>query len=190
MSSGTLCPGKRRLRDAGEGCALLQVHGEEGALHLPDVAHLGPVLQEPAVGHLVLPAHVPGVLPQQPDLVAGVPGVPQGVAEMLPRTRLRLNGLDNDTSEVLECTDHPSSTPHPWGGDGVGIHGYSLVALDLDTKHKHLGAISTAMLPPTFQSSALASIPLTQSMLFLLKSHCSPHLANEGSEVCLSSQQE
>ena len=43
---------------------------------LPDVAHLGPVLQEPAVGHLVLPAHVPGVLPQQPDLVTGVPRVP------------------------------------------------------------------------------------------------------------------
>lgn len=101
MSSGTLGSGKRRLCDAEGGCALLQVHGEEGALHLPDVAHLGPVLQEPAVGHLVLPAHVPGVLPQQPDLVAGVPGMPQGVAEMLPRTRLRLNGLD-DTSEVLE----------------------------------------------------------------------------------------
>lgn len=34
----------------------------------PDVAHLGPVLQEPAVGCLVLPAHVAGVLPQQPHL--------------------------------------------------------------------------------------------------------------------------
>lgn len=41
---------------------------EEGAQRLPDVAHLGPVLQEPAVGCLVLPAHVPGILPQQPHL--------------------------------------------------------------------------------------------------------------------------
>ena len=63
-------------------------------LHVPDVAHLGPVLQEPAVGHLVLPAHVPGVLPQQPDLVTGVPSMPQGVAEMLSRTCLRLNSLE------------------------------------------------------------------------------------------------
>lgn len=72
------------------------------AVRLPDVAHLGPVLQEPAVGHLVLPAHVPGVLPQQPDLVAGVPSVPQGISEMLPWTCLRLHSLDNDMSKVTE----------------------------------------------------------------------------------------
>ena len=71
-------------------------------LRLPDVAHLGPVLQEPAVGHLVLPAHVPGVLPQQPDLVTGVPSVPQGISEMLSWTCLRLDSLDNDTSKALE----------------------------------------------------------------------------------------
>lgn len=71
-------------------------------IRLPDVAHLGPVLQEPAVGHLVLPAHVPGVLPQQPDLIAGVPGVPQGVSEMLSWARLRLHSLDKDTRKVLE----------------------------------------------------------------------------------------
>lgn len=53
-----------------------------GPQRLPDVAHLGPVL--PAVGHLVLPAPVPGVLPQQPDLVTGVPRVPQRVAEVSP----------------------------------------------------------------------------------------------------------
>lgn len=73
----------------------------ERAVRLPDVAHLGPVLQEPAVGHLVLPAHVPRVLPQQPDLVAGVPGVPQGIPEMLPGTCLRLDSLDKDRSRVL-----------------------------------------------------------------------------------------
>lgn len=72
------------------------------AVRLPDVAHLGPVLQEPAVGHLVLPAHVPGVLPQQPDLVAGVPSVPQGISEMLPWTCLRLHSLDNDMGKVIE----------------------------------------------------------------------------------------
>lgn len=91
------------------------------ALRLPDVAHLGPVLQEPAVGYLVLPAHVPGVLPQQPHLVAGVPSVPQGVAEMLPWTCLRLHGLDNDTGKALEQnaqTIHPSWVPrvvNSWG---------------------------------------------------------------------------
>lgn len=71
-------------------------------LCLPDVAHLGPVLQEPTIGHLVFPAHVPGVLPQQPDLVAGVSSVPQRVSEMLSWTCLRLNSLDNDMSELLE----------------------------------------------------------------------------------------
>lgn len=76
---------------------------EEGPQRLPDVAHLGPVLQEPAVGHLVLPAHVPGVLPQQPDLVTGVPRVPQRVAEMLPWTRLGLHSLDDDMSKVLDA---------------------------------------------------------------------------------------
>lgn len=68
---------------------------------LPDVAHLGPMLQEPAVGHLVLPAHIPGVLPQQPDLVAGVPCVPQGVSEMFPWASFRLHSLDKDMRKML-----------------------------------------------------------------------------------------
>lgn len=59
------------------------------------------MLKEPAVGHLVFPAHVPGVLPQQPDLVAGVPRVPQGVAEMLPWASFRLDSLDEDTGKTL-----------------------------------------------------------------------------------------
>lgn len=80
-------------------CVLPSPSTAEG-LSLPDVAHLGPVLKEPAVGHLVLPAHIPGVLPQQPDLVAGVPSVPQGVAEMFPWASFRFHSLDKDTSEV------------------------------------------------------------------------------------------
>lgn len=71
-------------------------------LGLPDIAHLGPVLQEPAVGHLVLPAHISGVLPQEPDLVTGVPCVPQGVPEMLPWACLRLHSLEKNTSKVLK----------------------------------------------------------------------------------------
>lgn len=59
------------------------------------------MLQEPAVGHLVLPAHIPGVLPQQPDLVAGVPCVPQGVPEMFPWASFRLHGLDKDMRKAL-----------------------------------------------------------------------------------------
>lgn len=99
-----------------------------GYPHLPDVAHLGPVLQEPAIGHLVLPAHVPGVLPQQPDLVTGVPRVPQGVAEMLPWSCLRLNRLDNDMCEGSEQhTDHPSHIPRVgsrWEFMGLGSGGF------------------------------------------------------------------
>lgn len=72
-----------------------------GGLSLPDVAHLGPVLKEPAIGHLVLPAHIPGVLPQQPDLVARVPCVPQGVAEMFPGASFRFHSLDKDKSKML-----------------------------------------------------------------------------------------
>lgn len=43
---------------------------------VPDVADLRAVLQVPAVRHLILPADVPGVLPQQTHLVVGVPRVP------------------------------------------------------------------------------------------------------------------
>lgn len=57
-------------------------------MYVPDVSNLWSVLQEPAVGHLVLPANVPGVLPQEPDLIRGVSRVPQGVSHILTRTRL------------------------------------------------------------------------------------------------------
>ena len=80
VSSSYLFPGSLRSWLALGGCLLrgaMALRCGRGVVQcLPDVAHLGPVLQEPAVGHLVLPAHVPGVLPQQPDLVTGVPRVP------------------------------------------------------------------------------------------------------------------
>ena len=55
---------------------------------VPDVSDLWSVLEEPAVGHLVLPANVPGVLPQEADLVRGVSCVPEGVPHVLTRTCL------------------------------------------------------------------------------------------------------
>ena len=81
------------------------------------------MLQEPAVGCLVLPAHVPGVLPQQPDLVTGVPRVPQRVAEMLPWTRLGLHGLDNNTSKVLDTKTALSASRIPGVVMGLGFMG-------------------------------------------------------------------
>lgn len=60
---------------------------------LPDVSHLGPVLQEPAVRGLVLPARIARVFPQQLDLVCGVSGVPEGVAKILTRACFRLHCL-------------------------------------------------------------------------------------------------
>lgn len=52
------------------------------------------MLQVPAVGHFVLPAHVAGVLPQEAYLVLGVPGVPQGVPQMLAGPRSGFHGLE------------------------------------------------------------------------------------------------
>lgn len=43
----------------------------------PDVSNLWAVLQVPTVGHLVLPANISWILPQQTHLVGGVSGVPQ-----------------------------------------------------------------------------------------------------------------
>lgn len=60
---------------------------------LPDITDLGSVLQEPAVGDFVFPPYISGVLPQQPDLVSGVPRVPEGVAEVLTRARLGFHSL-------------------------------------------------------------------------------------------------
>jgi len=59
-----------------------------GGPGVPDVSDLWSVLQEPAVRHLVLPANVPGVLPQEPHLIGGVSCVPEGVPQILTRTGL------------------------------------------------------------------------------------------------------
>lgn len=67
----------------------------------PDVADLGSVLQVPTVGNLVLPAHVPGVLPQQTHLVVGVTCVPKGVPQVLTWTRLRLHSLGDSEGEKV-----------------------------------------------------------------------------------------
>lgn len=62
-------------------------------LLLPDITNLGSVLQEPTVGDFVFPPYISGVLPQQPDLINGVPCVPEGVAEVLARARLGFHSL-------------------------------------------------------------------------------------------------
>lgn len=63
----------------------------------PDVPDLRPVLQEPAVGRLVLPARVARVFPEQLHLVRGVPRVPQGIAQILARAGFRLHCLTRST---------------------------------------------------------------------------------------------
>lgn len=63
-------------------------------LLLPDVSNLRSVLKEPAVGDLVLPANIPGVLPQETDLLSGVSCVPEGVPQILTRTSLGLHNLE------------------------------------------------------------------------------------------------
>lgn len=55
---------------------------------VPDVSNLRSVLEEPAVGHLVFPANVSGVFPQEMHLVGGVSCVPEGVPHVLTRTCL------------------------------------------------------------------------------------------------------
>lgn len=59
-----------------------------GVCLVPDVSNLWSVLEEPAVGDLVFPANVPGVFPQETDLISCVSSVPQGVPQILPRTSL------------------------------------------------------------------------------------------------------
>ena len=68
---------------------------------LPDITNLGSVLQEPAVGDFVFPPHVSRVLPQQPDLITGVPRVPEGVAEVLARACLGFHSLQKHNFPVL-----------------------------------------------------------------------------------------
>lgn len=58
------------------------------------------MLEKPAVGDLILPADVPGVLPEEAHLLRCVSGVPQGVAHVLPRTSLRLHSLDLEGKTV------------------------------------------------------------------------------------------
>ena len=58
------------------------------SLSVPDVSNLWSVLEEPAIGDLVLPAHVPGVLPQETYLVRGMSCVPEGVSQILTRSCL------------------------------------------------------------------------------------------------------
>lgn len=51
------------------------------------------MLQEPAIGDFVFPPYISGVLPQQPDLIVGVPCVPERVAEVLAWTCLGFHSL-------------------------------------------------------------------------------------------------
>ena len=76
----------------------------------PDVAVGRPVLEEPAVRRLVLPAHVAGVFPQQLHLVRGVSRVPQRVPQVLPGARGRLDGLFTGGHKVIEAHVQPSIT--------------------------------------------------------------------------------
>lgn len=62
-------------------------------LHVPDVSNLRSVLEEPAIRNLVLPADIPGVLPQKTHLIRCVSRVPQGVPHVLTGTCFRLHHL-------------------------------------------------------------------------------------------------
>lgn len=62
-------------------------------LSVPDISNLWPVLEEPAIGNLVLPANIPGVLPQEADLPLGVSSVPEGIPQMLTWACLRFHHL-------------------------------------------------------------------------------------------------
>lgn len=65
----------------------------------PDVADLRPVLQVPAVGGLILPAHISRILPQQLHLGCCVPRVPQRISELFPRTCRGLDSLPQTRGE-------------------------------------------------------------------------------------------
>lgn len=62
-------------------------------LSSPDVAHLGPVAEVPAVGGLVTPAHVTWVLPQQLHFPIRGPGVPKSISQVFPWTSVRFHSL-------------------------------------------------------------------------------------------------
>lgn len=61
----------------------------------PDVAHLRPVAQLPAVRRSVLPADVSWILPEQLHLSRCVSGVPQSVPQKLSWSGHRLHGLQD-----------------------------------------------------------------------------------------------
>lgn len=81
-------------------CSVIQ---KKAANPLPDVSNLRPMLQEPAVRGLVLPARVARVLPQQFDLVCGVPSVPERIAEILTWACFGLHCLM--WRRVVKCLD-------------------------------------------------------------------------------------
>lgn len=62
-------------------------------MSIPDVPDLWSVLEEPAVRDSVFPADIPGVFPQETDLLRGISCVPEGVPQILSRTCLRLYHL-------------------------------------------------------------------------------------------------
>lgn len=68
-------------------CPVLSAAPTPAAPCSPDVAHLGPVCQLPAVGGFVPPADVPGVLPEQAYVVGCVTRVPQSVPQVFPGAR-------------------------------------------------------------------------------------------------------
>lgn len=86
---------------------------------LPDIPNLGSVLQEPAVGHFVFPPNISGVLPQQPDLITGIPCVPERVTEVLTRACLGFHSLQKHNFPMLTTKEMSlSGTPKFFG---VGI---------------------------------------------------------------------
>lgn len=85
---------------------------------LPDVADLRPVLQEPAVGCFILPAHISRILPQQPHLGCCVPRVPQRVSEMFPRTCRGLDSLPRSGEETIRALSGRAGGNYEWWGIG------------------------------------------------------------------------
>lgn len=69
------------------------------ALGSPDVAHLGPVAEVPAIRRLVAPAHVTWVLPQQLHFPLCGACVPQSISQVLPWTSVRFYGLQKTKPE-------------------------------------------------------------------------------------------
>lgn len=93
------------------------------------------MLQIPAVGNLVLPADIPGILPQQTDLMVGVSCVPQGVPQMLSGACFGFHSL---------VRRKPQPNEKPWGkwdtkyvGEGKTIPNNSICHLKLNAGLSH-----------------------------------------------------